>query len=77
MTHTRGPSLCKVHHMINKNIIAYGRLQGTESPEEGFYRIVLDEIIDGNVDLFDGERKLEDVMIGDVIDWPIIRITLY
>lgn len=63
--------------MTKKNIIAYGRLQGTESPEAGFYRIVLDEIVDGNVDLFDGERKLGDVILGDVLDWPIIRTILY
>ena len=43
-----------------------------ELPEAGFYRIVLDEIVDGSVDLFDGERKL-----GDVLDWPIIRTILY
>ena len=63
--------------MIKKNIIAYGRLKGTESPAAGFDRIVLDEIVDGSVDLFNGECKLGDVMVGDVLDWPIIRITLY
>ncbi|RWR98110.1 hypothetical protein CKAN_02760700 [Cinnamomum micranthum f. kanehirae] len=77
ITHTRGPSLCKLQHMTKKTIIAYGRLQGTELSEAGFYRIVLDEIVDGNVDLFDGERKLGDVILGDVLDWPIIRTILY
>ncbi|RWR76092.1 hypothetical protein CKAN_00450500 [Cinnamomum micranthum f. kanehirae] len=77
VTHTRGPSSCKLQHMTKKNIIAYGRLKGTELPEAGFYKIVLDEIIDGSVDLFNGERKLGDVMLGDVLDWPIIRTILY
>ncbi|RWR95050.1 putative 39S ribosomal L53, mitochondrial [Cinnamomum micranthum f. kanehirae] len=59
-TNTRGPSSCKLQYMRKKNIIYYGRLKGTESPEAGFHRIVLDEIVDGSVDLFDGERKLGD-----------------
>jgi len=54
-----------------------GRLTATELPEAGFYRIVLDEIVDGRVDLFDGERKLVDLMLGDVLDWPTIRTILY
>eukprot|EP00268_Persea_americana_P032723 TRINITY_DN3225_c0_g2_i6.p2 TRINITY_DN3225_c0_g2~~TRINITY_DN3225_c0_g2_i6.p2 ORF type:complete len:170 (-),score=28.80 TRINITY_DN3225_c0_g2_i6:227-736(-) len=76
-THTRSPSSCKLQHMTKKNIIAYGRLKGTESPEADFYRIVLDEIVDGSVDLFNRERKLGDVILGDVLDWPIIRTILY
>ena len=63
--------------MTKKNIIAYGRLKGEESPEAGFYKVVLDEIVDGSVDLFDGGRKLGDVILGDVLDWPIIRTILY
>ncbi|RWR77220.1 hypothetical protein CKAN_00569900 [Cinnamomum micranthum f. kanehirae] len=77
VTHTRGPSSCELQHMTKKNIIVYGRLKGTELPEAGFYWIVLDEIVDGSVDLFDGERKLGDVILGDVLDWPIIRTILY
>ena len=69
--------MCKLQHMIKKNIIAYGRLQGTELLEVGFYMIVLDEIVDGNVDLFNGDQKLGDVILGDVLDWPIIRTILY
>ena len=45
--------------------------------EASFYRIVLDDIIDGSVDLFDRERKLGDVILGDVLDRPIIMTILY
>lgn len=37
-----------------------------KSLEQGFNKIMLDEIVDGSVDLFDGKHKLEDLMLGDM-----------
>ncbi|RWR92052.1 EG45-like domain-containing protein [Cinnamomum micranthum f. kanehirae] len=59
----------ELQRMTKNNIIAYGRLKSMELPKASFYRIVLDETVDGSVDLFDGERKLGDVILGDVVDF--------
>ena len=37
-------------------------------------RIILEEIVDGNVDLINGRGKMEDLTLGDAIDWPEFRI---
>ena len=34
------------------------------------YRIVIDEIVDGDIELMDEVRKMEDIMVADIIDWP-------
>lgn len=44
------------------------------SPDNSdYYKIVLDEIVDGDIELMDGVRKKEDLVPGDMFVWPTFR----
>ncbi|KAJ6849541.1 phosphoenolpyruvate carboxykinase (ATP) [Iris pallida] len=36
----------------------------------GVYSIIVEEIFDRNAYLFEGDGKCEDIMLGDLINWP-------
>ena len=45
-----------------------------ESPEaEGCYRVIIDEIFDGEVELQDEVSNLRDKILGNFIEWPKYR----
>lgn len=46
---------------------------GVSPDNSDCYRIVIDEIVDGDIELMDGVRKMEDIMVADIIDWPTFR----
>ncbi|KAJ6800246.1 gamma-tubulin complex component 2 [Iris pallida] len=59
--------------------IAFGRLNSDIPSKEDVYSIIVDQIFACNAYLFKGDRKFEDIILGDLINWPkerfqIIRI---
>ena len=60
--------------MTKNTCVAYGRQSNESAEESRWKRIILDEIVDGNVDLINGRGKMEDLTLGDAIDWPEFRI---
>ena len=74
-----GTSLCKLMHLTKRPacVVAYGRVKGDSSDDPGCYKIILDEIIEGNVDLVTGEGKMEDLITGDETEWPKWKTIFY
>lgn len=67
-------TLYKLMHLTKKaHYVAYGRLMGESLEDEGCYRVIIDEIFDGEVELQDGVSQLRDKILGDFIDWPKYR----
>eukprot|EP00268_Persea_americana_P022405 TRINITY_DN2230_c1_g1_i2.p1 TRINITY_DN2230_c1_g1~~TRINITY_DN2230_c1_g1_i2.p1 ORF type:complete len:309 (-),score=56.34 TRINITY_DN2230_c1_g1_i2:270-1196(-) len=60
-------------HLRKSTVVAFGSLMGVSPDNSDCYRIVIDEIVDGDIKLMDGVRKMEDIMVADIIDWPIFR----
>ncbi|RWR91007.1 bromodomain-containing protein 4-like protein isoform X3 [Cinnamomum micranthum f. kanehirae] len=77
-THT-GTSLCRLMHLTKRpaSVVAYGRVKGDSPDDPGCYKIILDEIIEGNVDLVIGEGKTEDLITGDETEWPKWKTVFY
>ena len=61
-------------HLAKNACVAYGRPIDQLVEELSWQRILLDEIVDGNVHLVNGRGKLEDLALGNIIDWPEFRI---
>ena len=50
-------------------------MRGISSEEEECYKVIVDEIIEGSVELMGGGKLFQDLTPGDTIDWPIFRTT--
>lgn len=74
-----GTSSCKLMHLTKRPacVVAYGRVKGDSPDDPGCYKIILDEIIEGNVDLVTGEGKMEDLITGDETEWPKWKTVFY
>ncbi|XXG82199.1 hypothetical protein AAC387_Pa10g0197 [Persea americana] len=66
----------RLMHLTRKSTcIAYGRVRGLSTEEEECYKVIVDEIIEGSVELIGGGKSFQDLTLGDTIDWPIFRTT--
>lgn len=54
--------------------VAFGRLNIDSPPNEDVCNMIIDEIFDKDAYLFDGDGKLRDIMLGDLINWPKVFV---
>ncbi|KAF6136979.1 hypothetical protein GIB67_030743 [Kingdonia uniflora] len=66
---------CILKDMFGTNV-AYGTMQFNTTAPEGFYSVIIDEVIRENVCLYVESRTLEDVSEGEAVAWLKIFIII-
>ncbi|KAI3960910.1 hypothetical protein MKW98_019111, partial [Papaver atlanticum] len=60
---------------LRKKAVAFGCVNFSTSPNNENYEVVIDEIIDEHMELCVGDGRLEDIDLGETIEWPKKYVT--
>ncbi|KAF9601102.1 hypothetical protein IFM89_016289 [Coptis chinensis] len=61
---------CHLKSFITKTVVALGEVCTYLTTLPSSYNVRIDEILDDFAPLYEGDGRLGDIVLGDVITWP-------